>query len=109
MMAKPDPQIEPCPFCGSEFVNIRRKGPRTCWVECTNCPARGEKSKRRALAILQWNRRFSRLPSLKATVLKDEDAEEERVKAERAKEIVKFLEEVWPVQDAVWRESGDRG
>ena len=46
-----------CIFCGdNESIEIYKSGPRTCWVGCDNCSARGPSSHTEELAKSNWNK-----------------------------------------------------
>jgi len=47
-------ELRPCPFCGSNFVNMNRVG---WWVVCENCGAEGPAKETREEALATWNRR----------------------------------------------------
>jgi len=47
-------EVKPCPFCGSDFVEINRGG---WWGECGNCGAEGPAKETREEALAAWNLR----------------------------------------------------
>ena len=53
------PQIERCPFCGSELTGLHFEvTPFQRWrVKCTLCEARGPVSDNEQVAIYKWNER----------------------------------------------------
>lgn len=56
-------RIEPCPFCGSQVVDICRTNEHACWVRCANdeCGAETNSRPTRKEAIAVWNTRTPRL------------------------------------------------
>lgn len=54
----PDPQLKPCPFCGSEFIRLDRYS-RTRWLVCDGCGAESGHKGSEDDAIAAWNRRAS--------------------------------------------------
>lgn len=48
-------QLNPCPFCGSNNLEVADVGTMTHWVCCKDCNATGPNSKDVELAQLYWN------------------------------------------------------
>lgn len=36
-----DEHLEPCPFCGSDFIKVHNTHTPSYWAECDNCGAQG--------------------------------------------------------------------
>lgn len=48
-------QLKPCPFCGSEKVELESEGDGNNWVECQFCATCGPMQETEADAIAAWN------------------------------------------------------
>ena len=52
-----DKALKPCPFCGSEELDITMSDIDTFYVVCLGCGSCGRDEKRVEKAIASWNRR----------------------------------------------------
>jgi len=55
-------ELKPCPFCGARRHTIKRNGPRSIFVECAKCTARGQTMLTEKEAKEVWNRRVMPAP-----------------------------------------------
>lgn len=69
--------IKPCPFCGSDEVNVNRTNDDACWIGCANeaCGAETGCEAKRADAIEIWNTRTSVFEGAEARIAWDMDRE----------------------------------
>ena len=76
-MPKPthDPELNRCPFCGSEELDFCRTNRNAAWVRCTQCGAESESGRTRQQAIGNWNRRVNS-PGAARFVFDDEQEDE---------------------------------
>lgn len=58
-MSGNDPELMPCPFCGSEKIRVLDEG-SFAWLFCTECEADGPVRKSQHLAIAASNMRLGR-------------------------------------------------
>lgn len=49
--------IKPCPFCGSDDIEIEQTNPEAIWFACNNCGAQAFHANHVELALANWNMR----------------------------------------------------
>ncbi|HGV9229872.1 TPA: Lar family restriction alleviation protein [Providencia rettgeri] len=55
------PEINPCPFCGSENITIESHDYRTWfYIRCHSCGTKGPDVNDKPMAIMAWNKGISR-------------------------------------------------
>tara|TARA_Y100000593_G_C4104830_1_gene235054 strand:- start:201 stop:380 length:180 start_codon:yes stop_codon:yes gene_type:complete len=58
-MKQQEPEVKPCPFCGSHDVQHEcLSSINLFWIECWGCGASGGSGESFAEAIEKWNYRF---------------------------------------------------
>lgn len=75
---KPDAELLPCPFCGSDKVELSQwrdtENPNATWVECTNCGVmqdtfhHDDPNHVKGIASMMWNTRVPDITQLTAEI-----------------------------------------
>lgn len=94
-------ELKPCPFCGSERVNVAEIA-GNFFAVCGNCGAKGKQVATISGAVDAWNRRAGDVPERKAVNV-GEVAVFPNAKADK-EQVKKVLEEAAEVFGA-WQES----
>jgi len=51
-------EIKPCPFCGSDEIEIEQTHPEAIWFRCSNCGAETSAADHVDKALSIWNQRY---------------------------------------------------
>lgn len=55
---RPQPELKPCPFCGSVSLQRDRSSPGVCIICCDECRTIGPEAPTDLTAITAWNKRL---------------------------------------------------